>query len=49
VQLGSPFRPSDAPWEDWARQEVLFGGLKSPNPCREVNLVIIHISLFGIT
>jgi hypothetical protein len=48
VQPGSPFRASDVPCEDWARQEVPFGGLKSPNPCREVNLVVIHISLFII-
>jgi hypothetical protein len=25
------------------RKEVLFGGLKTPNPRREVKLVVIHI------
>lgn len=36
VPLELPFSPNDAPWEEWIRQGVLFGGLKNPNPRRKV-------------
>jgi hypothetical protein len=47
LSRSSPLGSDDAP-NEWAWQVVLFEGLKSPNPRREVKLVVIHIYSFAL-